>query len=207
MVGEAGPQIRAYDYTYDASGNIVVDASGLPVRGEFKNFGSVLPNLYGGWNNDFNYKGFNLSFLIDYSFGNKVLSATEYYSTWRGLNKTTLVGREGGVTTNGVTAPAEQYYKALAQNITGTSVVDGDFIKLRQLVLGYSLPSELFQNTNVLKGINISLVARNLAILMRNAKNIDPENNFGANASYTGIEGTSLPSTRSIGLNVNFKLQ
>jgi TonB-linked SusC/RagA family outer membrane protein len=207
VVGEAGPQIRAYDYTYDASGNIVVDASGLPVRGEFKNFGSVLPNLYGGWNNDFNYKGFNLSFLIDYSFGNKVLSATEYYSTWRGLNKTTLVGREGGVTTNGVTAPAEQYYKALAQNITGTSVVDGDFIKLRQLVLGYSLPSELFQNTNVLKGINISLVARNLAILMRNAKNIDPENNFGANASYTGIEGTSLPSTRSIGLNVNFKLQ
>ncbi|MDO6602659.1 SusC/RagA family TonB-linked outer membrane protein [Arenibacter palladensis] len=207
VVGEAGPQIRAYDYTYDANGNIVVDAAGLPVRGEFKNFGSVLPNLYGGWNNDFNYKGFNLSFLIDYSFGNKVLSATEYYSTWRGLNKTTLVGREGGVTTNGITADAEAYYKALAQNITGTSVVDGDFIKLRQLVLGYSLPSDLFQNTNVLKGVNISLVARNLAILMRNAKNIDPENNFGANINYTGIEGTSLPSTRSIGLNVNFKLQ
>lgn len=207
VVGEAGPQIRAYDYEYDSSGNIVVDENGLPVRGEFKNFGSVLPNLYGGWNNEFNYKGFNLSFLIDYSFGNKVLSATEYYSTWRGLNKSTLVGRENGVTTNGITAPAEEYYKALAQNVTSTSVVDGDFIKLRQLVLGYSLPSELFQNTNVLKGVNISLVARNLAILMRKADNIDPENNFGSNVNYTGIEGTSLPSTRSIGLNVNFKLQ
>ncbi|MCM4168306.1 TonB-dependent receptor P3 [Arenibacter antarcticus] len=207
VVGEAGPQIRAYDYEYDANGGIVVDANGLPVRGEFKNFGSVLPNLYGGWNNDFNYKGFNLSFLIDYSFGNKVLSATEYYSTWRGLNKTTLLGREGGVTTNGITADAEVYYKALAQNVTGTSVVDGDFIKLRQLVLGYTLPSQLFQNTSVLKGVNISLVARNLAILMRDSKNIDPENNFGSNVNYTGIEGTSLPSTRSIGLNVNFKLQ
>ncbi|WP_268036073.1 SusC/RagA family TonB-linked outer membrane protein [Algoriphagus sp. PAP.12] len=206
VVGEPGPQIRAYDYQYNADGSIVVDEAGLPVRGDLINMGTVLPTLYGGWNNEFNYKGVSFSFLIDYNYGNKVLSATEFYSTFRGLNQVTLEGRESGVTNGGVTAPAEDYYKALAQNITRTSVVDGDFIKLRQLTLGYSLPASWFGNTPVIKGLDISFVARNLAILMRKAKNIDPEASFGSNINYTGIEGTSLPSTRSFGFNLNFKL-
>ncbi|UZD24055.1 SusC/RagA family TonB-linked outer membrane protein [Algoriphagus halophytocola] len=206
VVGEAGPQIRAYDYAYNEDGTIQVDEAGLPVRGELINMGTVLPTLYGGWNNEFNYKGIALSFLIDYNFGNKVLSATEFYSIFRGLNQVTLEGREGGVTNDGVTAPAEEYYRALAQNVTSTSVVDGDFIKLRQLTLGYSFPEKWFGNTPVLKGLDVSFVARNLAILMRKADNIDPEASFGSNINYTGIEGGNLPSTRSFGFNLNFKL-
>lgn len=206
VVGEAGPQIRAYDYAYASDGSIMVDESGVPLKGELKNWGSVLPTLYGGWNNEINYKRFNLGVLVDYNFGNKVLSATEYYSRTRGLHQTTLEGREDGVTTNGITASAEAYYAGLANNVTSTSVVDGDFIKLRQLTLGYSLPAEWFASTPVLKGLDISFVARNLAFLMRKAENIDPEASFGSNINYTGIEGTSLPSTRSYGFNLNFKL-
>ena len=80
------------------------------------------------------------------------------------------------------------------------------FIKLRQLSIGYTFPEKAFEKMPVLKGVNISLVARNLFFLMRKADNIDPESNFGSTISYTGIEGTSLPSTRSIGMNINFKL-
>ncbi|WP_460538403.1 SusC/RagA family TonB-linked outer membrane protein [Echinicola sediminis] len=206
VVGKSGPQIRAYDYAYDNNGNIMVDESGLPIRGALKDWGSVLPTVFGGWNNEFNFKGASLSFLIDYNFGNNVLSATEFYSHFRGLHKNTLVGREEGVVTDGVVASAENYYRSLVQNVTRTSVVDGDFIKLRQVTLGYSLPARWFANTPVFKGLDISLVARNLAILMRNADNIDPEASFGSNINYTGIEGTSLPSTRSYGFNLNFKL-
>ena len=206
VVGQPGPQIRAYDYAYNSDGSIRVNEAGLPVRGELKNWGSVLPTVYGGWNNDFNYKGILFSFLIDYNFGNKVLSATEFYAHFRGLHQNTLEGRETGVTTGGVTAPAESYYRALAQNVTRTSVVDGDFIKLRQLSLGYTLPSTWFNSFPILKGLEVSLVARNVAILMRKAKNIDPEASFGSSINYTGIEGTNLPSTRSIGFNLNFKL-
>lgn len=206
VVGLPGPQIRAYDYQYDANGNIVVNSAGIPQRGELKNWGSVLPTIYGGWNNEFNYKGISFGFLIDYNFGNKVLSATEFYSHFRGLHQNTLVGREGGVTTNETTATAENYYRGLVQNVTRTSVVDGDFIKLRQLTLGYTFPSSMFTNVPVLKGLTASIVARNLAILMRKAENIDPEATFGSNINYLGIEGTSLPSTRSIGFNLNFKL-
>jgi len=206
VVGESGPQIRAYDYAYNADGSIKVSEAGLPIRGDLINMGTVLPTLYGGWNNDFIYKGIMFSFLIDYNYGNKVLSATEFYSTFRGLNQVTLEGRESGVTTNGVTATSERYYQALAQNVTRTSVVDGDFIKLRQLTLGYSFPSKWFGNTPVLKGLSVSLVGRNIGFLMRKAKNIDPEASFGSNINYTGIEGQNLPSTRSFGFNLNFKL-
>ncbi|PSL04937.1 SusC/RagA family TonB-linked outer membrane protein [Cecembia rubra] len=204
--GLPGPQIRAFDYQRDANGNIVVNADGLPVRGELKNWGSVLPTHYGGWNNEFNYKGIGFSFLVDYNFGNKVLSATEFNAYFRGLHQNTLVGREGGVTTGEFTAPAERYYQALVQNITSTSVVDGDFIKLRQLTLGYTFPASVFNSVPVFKGLTASIVARNLAILWRKAENIDPEAQFGSNIGFFGIEGTALPPTRSIGFNLNFKL-
>jgi hypothetical protein len=50
-------------------------------------------------------------------------------------------------------------------------------------------------------------VGRNLAILMRKADNIDPEASFSSNVRYYGIEGTSLPSTRSYGFNLNVKFK
>ncbi|HEY5825537.1 MAG TPA: SusC/RagA family TonB-linked outer membrane protein, partial [Cyclobacteriaceae bacterium] len=162
----------------------------------------------------FNYRNLNFAFLIDFNFGNKVLSATEYYSILRGLNKMTLEGREGvrvGVletgVENSVTASAQDYYRAVAQQITTTSVVDGDYIKLRQLTLGYTIPESAFGNVPLFRSIQISLVARNLAILMKKADNIDPEASFGSNVKYYGIEGTSLPSTRTYGVNLNFKLK
>jgi TonB-dependent SusC/RagA subfamily outer membrane receptor len=204
--GLPGPQIRAFDFQRDANGNIVVNQDGLPVRGEFRNWGSVLPTHYGGWNNEFIYRGISFSFLMDYNFGNKVLSATEFNAYFRGLHQNTLVGREGGVTTGEFTAPAQTYYQTLVQNITGTNVVDGDFIKLRQLTLGYTFRESMFNSIPVFKGLTASIVARNLAILWRKAENIDPEAQFGSNINFFGIEGTALPPTRSIGFNLNFKL-
>ncbi len=214
--GYSGPQIRAYDYKYDANGQIVVDAAGIPVRGDLKTWGTVLPTLFGGWNNDFSFHNFNLAFLIDYNYGNKILSATEYTTYFRGLNKATLVGREEGYITTGVTAegaastvktPVQDYYRGLANNITKTSVVDGDFIKLRQITLGYNLPAKVLEGLPLIKAVNVSLVGRNLFYIMRKAKNIDPESSFGANLNYSGIEGTGLPSARTYGVNLNIKFK
>ncbi|AYB35489.1 SusC/RagA family TonB-linked outer membrane protein [Chryseolinea soli] len=213
--GSSGPQILAYDYKRSASGQIIVDASGLPVRGDLVQMGQVLPKVFGGLTNDFSYKNINFSFLVDYNFGNKVLSATEYYSILRGLNKKTLEGRQEGITTgvladgttNTTTAAPQDYYRAVAQQITSTSVVSGDFIKLRQMTLGYTFPASAFANVPLIRSVQISLVGRNLAILMRKAKNIDPEASFASNVKYYGIEGTSLPSTRSYGFNLNVKFK
>jgi TonB-linked SusC/RagA family outer membrane protein len=214
--GLPGPQIMAYDYLRNASGQIVVDASGLPQRGTLTPQGSVLPTWFGGINNDFTYKQFNLSFLVDGKFGNKILSATSYNSIYRGLNKMTLEGREGGVTadavyadgtTNTSTPNAQQYYQALAINVSAKNVLDGSFIKLRQVTLGYILDEKTLGSRLPFRSIGISLVARNLLTLMRKSDNIDPESGFSSLIKFAGIEGTGLPSARTYGVNVNFKFK
>ncbi|MBB1283473.1 SusC/RagA family TonB-linked outer membrane protein [Flavisolibacter sp. BT320] len=212
--GAPGPQILAFDYARTAKGEMIVDASGLPVRGQLLQMGSVLPKYYGGWNNEFNYKGLNFSFLIDYNYGNKIISATKYYALRRGLDKMTLEGRDGittGVradgTPNTVRASAQDYYTALANNITSLTVLDGDYIKLRQALIGYTFGEKAVSALRIFSAIQVSLVGRNLAVLMKKSDNIDPEANFASNIRYAGIEGTSLPSTRSFGVNVNFKFK
>ena len=215
LVGYAGPQIMANDYVYGAGGKIVVDESGLPIAGSRIAMGSVMPTLYGGLKNEFNYRNFNLSFLIDYNYGNKVLSATKNYALVRGLDKATLVGRESGILVDGVTADggankvnatAESYYKRLA-DISRGNVLNGDYIKLRQFTLGYTISEKSLANLPLFSSIQISLVGRNLLTLLKHTDNIDPEAGFSTNINYAGIEGTSLPTTRSYGINVNFKFK
>ncbi|QEC67310.1 SusC/RagA family TonB-linked outer membrane protein [Panacibacter ginsenosidivorans] len=211
--GLAGPQVMAYDYLRDASGNIIIDATGVPIRGALTPMGSVLPNVYGGLNNEFSYKSFSFAFLIDYKFGNKVLSATNYYTIFRGLNKMTLDGRETGVVADGVledgskntiNVDAQTYYQNLARRISALNVLDGDFIKLRQVTLGYTFDKKMLGRLPF-KSITLSFVARNLLTLMKNTDNIDPEAGFSSQVNYAGIEGNSLPSTRTFGLNLNVK--
>lgn len=213
--GLAIAQIMAYDYKRDANGNVIVGANGVPLRGNLTPMGSGIANLYGGWNNDFNLGNFNLSFLIDYKYNNKVLSATEHYSYVRGLNKATLVGRETGVVAQGVkedgsvnetVVPAYIYYPQLANNISAVSVLDGSFIKFRQLTFGYTFNEGLLAKTPF-QSINLSLVGRNLFTIMKHTDNIDPENTITPLVTYAGVEGGSLPFTRTYGFSLNFKFR
>lgn len=213
--GMAIAQVMAYDYKRDASGNIIVGANGVPLRGDLKPMGSGIANLYGGWNNDFNFKGVSLSFLIDYRFNNKILSATEYYSYQRGLNQATLAGREGGVIATGVkengevnniSVPAYAYYPQLATNISALSVLDGSFIKFRQLTLGYTLNQSVLSHTPF-QDITLSLVGRNLFTIMKRTDNIDPENTISPLVAYAGVEGGSLPFARTYGFTLNVKFK
>ncbi len=213
--GLPGPQIWASDYLRNAAGQIVFDAQGLPQKGPLQAMGSTVPKIYGGFNNEFSFKGFNLSFLIDYRYGNKILSATQYYSIYRGLNQLTLPGRETGIVGQGVTAsgaqntvnvPAQTYYQALARQVSGLDVLDGSFIKLRQVSFGYTIPKTLLSATPF-SSINVSLVGRNLWTIMKRSENIDPESGFSPNVGYAGIEGTSIPAVRTYGFSVNFKFK
>jgi len=107
---------------------------------------------------------------------------------------------------NTINVPAYNYYPQLATNISAISVLNGSFIKFRQATLGYALPVKLIRNTPF-SGINIDLVGRNLFTLLKYTKNIDPESEFSPKLNYAGIEGASLPSTRTFGINLNFKFK
>lgn len=208
-------QIMAYDYKYDAGGNMVIGSNGIPVRGALTAMGSGLPKYYGGLNNDFSFGQFTLSFLIDYKFGSKILSATDFFGMYYGLSKATLTGRENGVVVKGVDVAgkpnsillnAQDYYRGLATNISSISVFDGSFIKFRQITLGYALPKN-FLKGSPFQAINISLVARNLLTLLKHTRNFDPEDAFSPLPGYAGLEGLGIPQTRTYGINLNFKLR
>ncbi|WP_165585905.1 SusC/RagA family TonB-linked outer membrane protein [Pedobacter nototheniae] len=215
VVGKPITQIMAYDYKRDAAGNIIIGSDGIPKRGDLVPMGSTIPSIYGGINNSFTFGQFNISFLIDYRFGNKILSATENYSYVNGLNQATLPGRENGIIASGVyenglknttLVPAYNYYPELASNISALSVLNGSFIKLRQATFGYVF-KESFLKKTPFKSISIDFVSRNLFTLLKYTKNIDPESEFSPILAYSGIEGASLPATRTFGLNLNLKFK
>ncbi|MBO9640250.1 MAG: SusC/RagA family TonB-linked outer membrane protein, partial [Siphonobacter aquaeclarae] len=220
--GMAAAQIMAYDFKRDANGKTIIGSDGIPVRGALTPMGSAIPNLYGGLNNSFSYKNISLSFLLDYKFGAKVLSATNHYSYVDGLNKHTLVGRETGVVADGVVLSADgttssantknvvaqDYYRQLITNISELSVFNADFIKLRQVVLGYRLPNRWFSNSKVpFESVTLSVVGRNLLVLMKHTDNFDPEAGFSSNIRYAGTEGAQTPSTRTFGFTLNAKFK
>ena len=132
-----------------------------------------------------------------------------------GLHKNTLPGREGGYVGKGVTedghpnsvsVPAQLYYQGIAtgaNHVTEEFVYDASFIKLRSITFNYTLPASVLKNSFV-KSLSVSLVARNIATLVKHVPNIDPESNLN-NTNGQGLELSGYPAVRNLGLNVNVK--
>ncbi|SHF79900.1 SusC/RagA family TonB-linked outer membrane protein [Pedobacter caeni] len=194
IVGLPYGQVMAFDYQYDANGNVVLK-DGVPQRGLLKAYGSAYAKYVAGWNNEFSYKGVNLSFLIDSKFGGKIFSATDQYAYNFGLHKGTLARRDE------LGEGAAKYYETATSNVSGTLVQSSDFIKLRQVMLGYTFPGKLFNN--VIKGATLSAVGRNLFYLKKKTDNIDPESDYSINAK--GLELGGVPPVRTFGLNLSVK--
>ncbi|MGI4833748.1 MAG: SusC/RagA family TonB-linked outer membrane protein [Janthinobacterium lividum] len=201
VVGQPFGQVLAYDYQYNSDGSIVLAPSGIPARGNLTAYGTAYHPWTMGWNNDFNLGNFNLGVLIDGKFGGKIFSTTDYYATIYGLRKETLVNREGNFGTAANPINAQTYYGTLADNVSKQFVQDASFIKLRQITLGYSFPTALFNNH--VQRLTLSLVARNLFYFRRLTDNIDPEGSY--NAFTQGLELGGVPPSRTFGLNLNAK--
>lgn len=87
--------------------------------------------------------------------------------------------------------------------INAADVYDGSFIKLREVSIGYTLPKKWLQNVGI-QNVSISLVGRNLAYLLKNVPNIDPDHAIST-SNIQGLEGATTPSTRSFGFNLNLR--
>jgi TonB-linked SusC/RagA family outer membrane protein len=204
----------------DAKGDTVFNSSsGEPVVGPLHPLGNSVAPLTMGLTNEFRYKRFSFSFLLDGKFGNKIFSIFELYATRMGKLKTTLPGRVNGLTVHGVDQNGNTYTNTYVLNPTsGLSLSsyydnyktysnlflhDGSFIKLRQVLFSYNIPVNKIGAAK-LQSASLSFVARNLLILYKQTKNFDPEQSF-TNSSSQGFESIGLPRTRSYGLNLAVK--
>jgi TonB-linked SusC/RagA family outer membrane protein len=215
VVDEEMEQIAGYGYARDAKGQKIIQSNGLPLRTpDLVLFGSALPKWTGGFLNSFTYKGISLSFFIDYKLGNKVLSGTNFNAVRHGLHKMTLEGRPDSIIANGVTsggsantkkAGVQTYWEHLrSQQIVEPIIYNGGYWKFRQISLGYDF-TKFVPAKWPIKGIKIDFIANNVFIIKKWIDNIDPESFGYAADSQAGLESPSLPTTRSIGVNVNIK--
>lgn len=224
-----------YAYSgYDLyNGQKLVGDNGRYLRsGEPVEIGSIMPDYNGGVMNSFNYKGVNFSALLDFSVGGYVYSYANRWATVSGQTEMTIgdndlgnpkrndIADGGGMRAEGVIPTydgdgnivsvrendvyidAWRYYSDL-RYFPEEFIYDASFVKLRELKLGYTLPTSIVSKVK-LQSATISVVARNVALLHSNADGFDPEQvNTISNAQ--GYEGGSLPSSRSIGFNINLK--
>ncbi|MNK46252.1 Vitamin B12 transporter BtuB [compost metagenome] len=201
------------------AGQVIVNSAGIPLatNGFDVRAGNFNPDWTAGFKNNFKYKDFSLSFLVDFRIGGEVISYTQARQAGLGVSDITLAGRNGGIIVDGVvdngngtytqnttSINAEQYWTAIGQRtpIAEPFVYDATNIRLRELVFGYSMPKRLLGNSGF-SSIDFSLVGRNLFFFLNKAEHFDPEAGAGT-GNLQGIESFNIPSTRDYGVNVKF---
>ncbi|MEP0262836.1 TonB-dependent receptor plug domain-containing protein [Dokdonia sp.] len=167
--------------------------------------GNANPDFTLGWNNSFEYKSFTLDFLIDGKFGGETVSLTE--AIVEGISNNSaretanapvqIVSSEGVVST----ITAQQYYSAAGgrNGFTGEYVYSATNVRLAEFALGHNFN---LSNDSFFSNIKASLVASNLFFFYKDAPH-DPNISLSTGNALQGVDVFGLPSTRSIGLNVN----
>lgn len=215
--------IRGTDFIYK-DGQKVIDGDGYYEQTGTANnvIGNSNPKWIAGINNSFRYKDFTLSFLIDIRHGGDVFSLDTYYGFDTGLYPETAMPNDkgnpsrspisegGGVILKGVTEDG-QPNKTRVEN-TGSGlygyednpnaafVYDASYVKLRQAQITYSLPQKTVSKLGPIKGIDFSLIGRNLWIIHKNLPYADPEESLSS-GNLQGYQSGAYPAVRTISLN------
>ena len=189
LTGDGLPTFRDQDGNISVKG-IQFQTSDPEKLNFLKYEGPTDPTNTGSFGNIFTYKGFTLNVFLTYSFGNVVrlnpcfrnsysdLTATprEFRNRWR------IPGDEKTTNIPGI-ATARQNYEIANLNIAYSAynysterIAKGDFIRLKEVSLGYDLPKKLISNLG-LSTISMKLQGTNLLLLYADKKlnGQDPE--------------------------------
>ncbi len=202
--GEFG-DLYAYDFERDANGNIMQDENGSPIAtSDFVKVGNPNSPVALGWSNTLTYKNLTLNFLIDGRIGGKVISFTESALDGYGRSMRSSDDRDkGSVEFEGSVVASNsdqiQYWYRGISAIGSNYVYNATNFRIRELSLGYDIPVSFAGGK--IKKINVALFGRNLMFLYKDAP-FDPEISAGTTTGLQGIEGLSMPSTRSFGFSL-----
>lgn len=226
VLGEDWGQLIGGGAQRNSEGKALINpATGLYAAGDANyNWGNIVPKVTGGFQSLFTYKNFILNLSLDYQVGGKFFSLTESWGAFsglldytaatndRGMNVRDPLNEGGGVRVTGVSSvdgktPVDMYvdgftyfHQFYGAGIADPYVHDLSFLKLREVSLGYTISSDkLGFARDAIKGITVSLVARNPWLIYSATKNFDP-------SEISGVYGEDgqLPSVRSLGFNVKF---
>ncbi|MEJ8801067.1 SusC/RagA family TonB-linked outer membrane protein [Pontibacter sp. H249] len=227
IAGQRFPVLLGNDYVRDDQGRVVVDrVTGYPsqLTGELVNLGNTEPIHRIGLDADVRFKNFKFSALFEYRGGfyryhnagssldfsgssqatveyNRdrfVFPNSSYYDEELGqyVANTNITVRDGG--------PDFWASTTYNRNIATNHTTKGDYWRLREASISYTLPASILSKTGFVKGASISLQGRNLFLwLPASNRFTDPDYNF-TDTNAIGI--TSLgqtPPTRYFGATVS----
>ena len=218
--------MRGRVWKTDELGRKLVDDSGKPIVSDnMQEMGCVEPKWTGSFINSFNIFGVSVNFQIDARIGGVLYSGTWNRATTAGVVAATYEGREeyylssvilGEDTeraTHGFKWKEDVYYEDGTKcekyvnpryqfgSWDSRCVFDASYIKLREVAVGYSIPSRVLKDTP-LSAVKVSLVGRNLAILYQNTpKGIDPEAAVSS-GNAQGVEYGGMPPVTTFGFDV-----
>ncbi|WP_319591132.1 SusC/RagA family TonB-linked outer membrane protein [uncultured Draconibacterium sp.] len=261
-VGEEYGQMWGYDIVreneteiLDSNGDVAyIKYSGKPVVGtdgryirspQQTEIGNVTPDWYGGVNNAFRYKNFNMSFLVDFRWGGDQYSITDWFGSYSGIMAATAAVNDNGMNVrdavedgggvkadavygklvdgrvvltdasgnesatpvaNGTYVAAQTFYESDYWGKPSLSIYDAGFVKLREVIIGYTFNDIPYLRDIGVRDVNLSFVGRNLWIIYDNMPHVDPENGISAGNTSVGMNSTPIPSARTLGfdLKINF---
>jgi TonB-linked SusC/RagA family outer membrane protein len=212
---------RVNDASSVFNGQLLLDANGLPQRGEQNvKLGNQQADALLGITNTFSYKGFNLSFLVDGRFGGKMFSSTLALMQRNGTsNKTVVNGLRDGIVTDGVilnsatnqyetntkSVTPQQYWTAVSGvgnlGITEANMYDASNIRIRNVNLAYNF-SPSFLGKSPIQRAKIGVSCNNVWLISSHMNGLDPESVFATNTNATGFENSAAPTTRTFSFNL-----
>ncbi len=165
--------------------------------------GNPYPKWFGGFDNTFKYKGFDLGVFFQYSGGNKILNTTRAGLMTNYLNNNIAEIKDRWQKPGDETNVPRLYLQDNISTRTSTRwLEDGDFLRLRQVSLGYNLPSAVVSKLGI-NNIRVYGQVQN-AFVWTKYSGSDPEVNTNRNVNIAyGVDNRSIPQARSFTFGVN----
>lgn len=185
--------------------------------------GNAQPKFTGGLNQQFSYKGFDMSIFVNWSVGAKEYNANalEFTTTYQYKDNNMLAimkDRYKLFDDNGnkVTDPATlsamnanaKYWTPSLGNyfLHSFAIEDASYLRIQNITIGYSLPQSLLQKTKVFSRFRIYATVNNLYTFTKYT-GYDPEANTRRTTPLTpGVDYAAYPRSRFFlgGVNVSF---
>jgi len=204
-------------YLRNDNGDFIIDDNGRFIAdNNLQKLGNYNPDFTLGWNNNFTYKNWSMSFLFDWRHGGEIVSRTRALGNVGGQLAETANRPENGIIAQGVnqttglpntvSVSAESYYRQFYdRNHEENNIYDASFLKLRQFSIGYDFKlKEGFLGLKEGADLSLSLIGNNLFVITENP-HFDPEQlAVQGNGFVSGVEDMSYATSRSIGFKAGF---
>ncbi len=168
--------------------------------------GNANPKLFGGFNNTFSFKGFELNIFVQGVSGNRILNygSFDLVNLTGGNNQSARVLDRWTPANPGNTIPRANSAGG-SRILSDFQVEDGSYLRFKNISLGYDLPRTLLDRLSV-SSARVYVAAQNV-LTLTNYTGYDPEvNRYGSSSLSQGLDYGAYPSAKTVlvGLNLKF---